>query len=274
MSIISKLIPIRKKHSVKEVVISVFLGNPIIKPQRFHELIKTDFKTEFQKFEPLARVQMSFKGLVGGGVESNEPSIIPNSGFKFTSFSEGETKTVLQSLNDSDRTFISYHSLNYSDWDVFLPEFCRIIGIIANYQKDLFVKAFSLHYVDEFTWVDNDNKIPVKEIFNTQSSILPKQFMESSNNIFVLTTEKTKGDFVYHERVEVGVGYKPLPQIIISHNVTRELSDFVELSELIKSSEFTKMLHLAHSHNKETLADILNAEVCKLIDLKVNNNLN
>ncbi len=265
---ISKLIPIQGEHSIKEAVISVFLASPLIKPERFEELINGDFKEKFQKFEPLSAVQLSFKGRGAGEIESEEPLITRNIGFKFTSYKGGKTSSVLQSRNDIDRTFISYHSLNYSDWDIFLPEFCETMGILANQHLDLFVKAFSLHYVDEFTWNDNEEPIPVKDIFNLQSTVLPKQFLESKNNYFILTTEKEKDTFKYYDRVEVTVGYKPLPQIVISHNVTRELSDFVGLKELIKGADFTKMLNLAHDHNKETLIDILNSEVCKLIKVK------
>jgi len=54
----SVISPISNEHFIKEVVISLFLANPIIKPERFQQLIETDFKDKFQKFEPLSQVEL------------------------------------------------------------------------------------------------------------------------------------------------------------------------------------------------------------------------
>jgi hypothetical protein len=39
--------PINKDHSIKEAVISLFLANPIIKPERFQKIIENEFKDKF-----------------------------------------------------------------------------------------------------------------------------------------------------------------------------------------------------------------------------------
>ena len=65
MSISEKIQPIKKSHSIREAVISVFLQNPIIKPERFQSLIDGEFKDIFQQFDPLSQVKVQIKSEKG-----------------------------------------------------------------------------------------------------------------------------------------------------------------------------------------------------------------
>ena len=56
-----KVRPVREKHSIKEAVITTFLAAPIIKPERFQELISDKFKDVFHQFETLNQVQFQLK---------------------------------------------------------------------------------------------------------------------------------------------------------------------------------------------------------------------
>ena len=259
--------PVSDKHSVKEVVITLFLANPIIKPERFEALIKDKFKDKFQKFEKVNQVQFQLKGKEGGSIESTPPSILENVGFKFQRFEEGKMVTALQGVNELLRNFISYHSLDYLDWDLFLPDFKIVLIEVANFHPELFVNAFSLHYIDEFVW-DSDEEIEPKNIFNENSTLLPKEFFSCQLNNYQLTTVK-KDKFVYFDRLEIQVEDRPKKFITISHNVIHNLNDNIALNNLVESTDLKDMLDHAHLLNKKTLVSILTNEVCDLIKIKI-----
>lgn len=261
----SILRPVNDSHSIKEAVITLFLPNPIIKPERFEILIKDKFKDKFQKFEKVSQVQFQFKGNDGGSIESSLPQITENVGFKFQRFEEGKIVNALQGMNEVIRNFISYHTLNYSDWDKFFPDFKEVITAISNFHGDLFVNAFSLHYIDEFEWSEKSNIIPQK-VFNENSTLLPKEFFSSHLNNYQFTTVK-KNRFEYFDRLEIKVDERPKKFITISHNVIVNYNEFIDLKELIQSNELKEALDHAHLLNKQTLVNILNKDVCELIKL-------
>ncbi len=259
--------PVSGKHSIKEAVITLFLATPIIKPERFEVLIKEQFKETFQKFESFGQVQIQFKGKEGGKVETTAPVTQENVGFKFQRFEDGKTVVALQGINDLLRNFISYHSLNYSKWTSFRTDFKTVIGIISNFHPNLFVNAFSLHYIDEFIW-DSKTEIETVKIFNEESTLLPKEFFGCRLNNYQFTTIKNN-KFEYFDRLEIKVEETAKKIITISHNVIQNLNDNFALDELIKNADFEEMLDIAHTHNKKTLVNILTKEVCDLIDIQI-----
>jgi len=259
--------PVSGNHSVKEVVITLFLANPIVKPERFEALIKDKFKDKFHKFDKVNQFQFQLKGKEGGSVESAPPSILENVGFKFHRFEEGKTVTALQGVNEVLRNFISYHSLDYSDWDLFFPDFKSILIEVANFHPELFVNAFSLHYIDEFVWDSNEEINPTK-VFNDKSTLLPNEFFSCRLNNYQLTTVK-KDTFEYFDRLEIQVEDRPKKFITISHNIIHTLNDSVVLNKLIESAQLKNMLDHAHLLNKRTLVSILTKEVCNLIKIAI-----
>lgn len=259
--------PVSEKHSVKEAVITLFLANPIIKPERFEVLIKDKFKDKFQKFEKVNQVQFQFKGNEGGAFETTPPSILENVGFKFQRFEDGKTVTALQGLNEPLRNFISYHSLDYLDWDLFFPDFKNVLTEVANFHSEIFVNAFSLHYIDEFVW-DSDEEIEPTHVFNEKSSLLPNEFFSCQLNNYQLTTVKND-KFKYFDRLEIQVEDRPKKFITISHNVIHNLNDNFALKNLLESPDLQDMLNHAHLLNKKTLVSILTKEVCDIIKIKI-----
>lgn len=154
MKIEDKVYPVRGKHSIKEVVISLFLAEPIREPDRFEDLINTAYKDLFQKFEPVSQLQVQFQK--GGKGHETRFSHNDNAGFKFISGQEGTTERMLQGINEPKRTFISYHSLNYDRWDSFLNEYKETITVLSQVYPDLPITAFSFHYIDELIWKDKN----------------------------------------------------------------------------------------------------------------------
>lgn len=266
MNLENKIMAVSGSHSIKEAVISVFLANPIIKPERFQTLIEGDFKGKFQQFEPISTVQFQIKN-EKGGFENSPPQLLNNVGFKFLNFEKGVPTTVIQGLNESSRSFISYHSLNYLRWDLFYSDCKNCFEILNKLQTDIFVTAFSLHYIDEFLWIDEENNIDTALIFNQSANNIPKEFFNSSNTDFNLTTERTEGKYKYFDRLAIKVEPAIKPLITISHNVTQPLKEVISLSDLIKSNTFNEILTVAHNHNKKLLGDILTPEIKLLIKL-------
>lgn len=260
---ITKLKPISKIHSIKEAVITLFLTNPIIKPERFEELINTEFNQQFQKFEKIDRVQMQFST---GRTESfsNQKPQSETIGFRFIQFQNGKTSTVLQNINEEERNIISYHTLNYKNWSTFFSSFLNTMSIINQFHTNLFITSYSLHYIDEFIW-DGDAR-DANIIFNPDSSLLPKEFFNSVIQHYLFTSLKFDQANCF-DRFEIKVTPKQKNYINISHHIIQRINDEKQLDELISSKHMEEILTFAHDHNKNFLKSILKKEVCKLINL-------
>lgn len=261
--------PFAQKHSIREAVISVFLANPIIKPERFEELISGELGVYFHLFENINGVQIQIKPAINGIFP--QPRTQPNTGFKFLGFTKGKIGTVLQGINEMDRTFISYHSLAYTRWAEFLESYMSVLNILCNNQEDLFIRGISVHYIDEFTWI-SDDELDLNKIFNDEAKYMSKAFLESSNTSnFIYTTEKKDGNCLLFDRLDIKVDNKVTKNIAISHNILKQFDDFKSLSSLlgIDKEFFLDSLQNLHNYNKEILNDILNENVKKLINLPI-----
>lgn len=267
MAIKEFLTPIHEKHSIKEAVITLFLAAPIIKPERFESLIKSEFKDFFQKFENISQVQVNFRVQGKTGVEAGEHKIRDNAGFKFSGFEGGKLVKALQGINDLQRQFISFHTLDYIRWANFYKDFSFTIKEVAKFHPNLFIQAFSLHYIDEFKWISEQNFIP-EIIFNIDSPLLPKDVFSSRMVNYSFTTIK-KNDPEYFDRIEIKIEKRDINYINISQNILQNLKDNVDLSELVTEKTLEEILTDAHNHNKATLTSVLNPEVCERINLKV-----
>src|SRR5580658_8236865 len=234
MPLIEKVRPFNATHSIKEAVISLFIENPIIKADRFKELIDREFKEKFQLFEPLMAFQLQFKNPMVQPFKIDSTEIQNNIGFKFTSFERGSPVRVLQGQNDNlnNRTFISYHTLNYSRWDPFYKDYIEVIKIVAKHNPDLFITAVSLHYIDQFFWTD-ESPIDLKIIFNRDASSIPKDFFASIvSNYSIITQKQISTNTNYLDRLEIIIDHLIKPSITISHNVTQPFADLLNLNNL------------------------------------------
>lgn len=267
MSFLANLKKPNNKHSIKEAVISLFLATPIVKPQRFGQLINSSFSQTFHQFEPVNAIKLQFKNAEGKLTQLNH--INDEVGFKFTKFVNGHVSNILQGINEDQRTFISFHILDYSRWKGFVENFKSVIEGLSEGQSNMFVTAFSLHYIDEFIWDNSNEPVPFQEIFNLNSSFLPREFFESVTNEYQLTSQRKVGEFTYFDRLEIKVNPNPANSIIyISHNITQRIDDSQELKDLIQSKLFFDMLQQAHDHNKDLLKSVLKESIQDYIGLK------
>jgi uncharacterized protein (TIGR04255 family) len=264
MALTERIKPINEKHSIKEAVLSLFLPSPLIKPERFESLLKAPgFKDKFQHFENVSTISVEIKG--SKGTILSNTSNMQNVGFKFTSFSKGKVDTVLQGINQ-DRFFISYHSRNYTRWQDFFSGFKTVMDFLSQAEPNLFIKAYSLHYIDEFFWID-PGPIDLKVLFQQNSRYIPQEFFESERTQYQITTEKKvpSGDMVF-DRMEIQVEPRAVPLIRISHNLTQPLTDFFSLTQVM-DQEFYPKFQAVHHKNKAMLKDLLNKDVCELIGI-------
>jgi uncharacterized protein (TIGR04255 family) len=268
MNINELIQPINDKHSIKEAVISIFLANPIIKPERFKQLIESNFKDKFQKFETVNQVEFQLQN-DGNNPPTLNQQLLPNVGFKFIAFEKGESVKVLQGINEKSRNFISYHSLNYDRWNDFYKEYLDVLKSLSELHSDFFVTAFSLHYIDQFLW-NGALPIDLASIFNNEANYISKEFFASKLNNYSIVLEKENKHGIYIDRIEIKVDHVIKPMITISHNVTQPLKDIMSLNELLESTLFSEILNICHLHNKELLNDILTENVVELIKLKKN----
>ncbi|MBK7375841.1 MAG: TIGR04255 family protein [Chitinophagaceae bacterium] len=267
-SLIEKIKPFSGRHSIKEATISTFLVNQIIKPERFQKLIETTFKNKFKQFTTLEQVQVQIQKK--GEASIVNTNTVKNTGFRFSGFNEkGKNTIVFQGLNEERRKFLSFHYLEYNTWAEFYKDYSETIVDFTGAAEDLlFVNSFSLQYVDVFNWTGTTDEFIADLIFNRSSQILPAKFFESKfSRTYLLTIEQEFEGLKFLDRIEIKIENKILPEITISHNVAHQLDNEQELSSLVKESNFNKMLTIAHRRNKETLGDILNEDIKRLINL-------
>ncbi len=264
-TISNKVYPIKEKHSIREVVISLFLLNPILKPERFKELISSGYKDVFQQFGPISQFQVQLQK--GDSVDKAQLKHEQNAGFKFTSFREGKIDRVLQGINEPQRTFISFHNLDYEHWIPFFNDYKKNITILSKVQSDMFVKAYSLHYIDELLWIDENSPLDKTLILKRNLEKIPGDFFTSQKPTFSLISEKEIGQSTYFDRVEIKVNSSQQTSLVISHNVTENLDDAIQLNELFQSG-FEQKIEDMHSYNKEMLGNLLQENVQTLIGLK------
>jgi len=267
MSLEMTISPINKDHSIKEAVISLFLASPIIKPERFQQLIENDFKDKFQEFENVNQLEFQFQNIVGSPPTLNQ-QVLPNAGFRFLAFEKGINVKVLQGINEKARSFVSYHSLNYTRWKQFYEDYSNVISTISKFHPEFFVTAFSLHYIDQFLWL-SEKEIDLDNIFNKDVNYIPNEFFNSSVNNYSIITEKDLDGYSHIDRLEINIERKVRPMITVSHNVTRPLNDVIQLKDLLVEDKFSKILNACHLHNKEVLFEILTPEVKDIINLKL-----
>ncbi len=268
MSLETKIKLPNSSNAIKEAVISVFLINPIIKPERFKTLIENDFKDKFEQFEPTSTVEFTIQN-TSGKIENSGPQYLQNAGFKFSHFKNGSIANIIQGLNEQTRYYLSYHTLQYNRWDNFISECSSCFDSINKLQSDLFVAAISLHYINEFTWVDSSNKMDLKTIFNENATYIPKEFFKSSSTEFLLTTERDENELKYYDRITIKIESKIDPVITISHNVTVTFTnqEVENLKDLISRDEFKRLSTINHESNKKLLKDILTKEILALIKM-------
>ncbi len=268
MTELTHLKPVSGPHSVREAVLSLFLAQPIFKPEKFQELVNQESTNNigYHEFRITKRAEVTFQPDKNGLdlFQNSDPQTV---GFSCRSFLEGATAFVLQGVNDIERSFFSFHTLKYERWVPFKDEFHRVMSKVFAIQNECHVLAVSLHYIDEFVWSDA-SELPLRKIFNEESAMLPIGFLESPNSNYVLNTQKMREHNFYFDRIDITVdSSKSFPTITVSHNVIQELKEGIEMSRFLNEDKFLELVDQIHEYNKKTLGMLFTQEVQKLINL-------
>jgi uncharacterized protein (TIGR04255 family) len=258
----NRLKPSKGDHSIKEVVVSVFVAHQI-DIEELADVKLSNFSHSNRKVEIVKRVNAALDAGEQAELKIDKPE---NTGIRFLAEEDGNVTKLMQGINEFNRTYLSYHNFNYKRWQPFLEEYLVHITEIASNLDSINAEAFSLYYVDEFEW-DSEDKIESRGIFNVNSRYLPSEFFNVFNSNSILITEKLFENNVCYDRIEISVDNNR-KIVKISHNLTRVLTETTPLISLIKSAEFSRILNWAHEQNKFLLKEVLHQSVQDLIKLK------
>ncbi|KAA6323672.1 hypothetical protein EZS27_026914 [termite gut metagenome] len=255
--------PVSDKHSIKEAVITFFLASKIIKPESFRVLIEKDLKDSFHLFDEVKQIQVK-----PGNNQMPEVREIENTGFKFVGYSfGGKAAHIIQGINEENRSFYSFHTLDYKDWNSFKTQSKEHARILSIHQQGCYILAYGLHYIDEFIW-DNSASYNAATIFN-KSDYLPKDAFDSSILDYQINMDKKANEYIYFDRLAINVSDKmEQKSIVISHNISFMMDkDPQLLDDLLEEPLLDSKLDFAHQCNKTLLRDLLTDHVCQLIHI-------
>jgi uncharacterized protein (TIGR04255 family) len=256
----SYLKPISNEHSIKEAVFCLFLNSSIPNPSRFKTLLNSELR-EFQNFQPTSRydfkMDLSTKG--------SNIKTIPDVGFEISHSENGDKIFVIRGQNEDIRNYFSFHILKYEEWKNFRNKILNYIKVLANFQPGLQIVAFSLLYIDEFDWEPESLKL--ETVFNSNSRILPRDFLTSQNSNLSTTLQKESNSFEYQDRIDLNVSTINR-KIVISNNLIKNLDKEIDLIEFTdENKSIIEQINFFHKFNKENLKDLLSEDVTKLIGL-------
>lgn len=259
-------VKITRENSIKEASVTLFLSNPIIKPDRFKDLINHPaIKGIFQSFEPVGTVNFHFANK-DGNINSPEPTVENDAGFKLQGFEDGKPIAVLQGLNNINNPTFSFHLLKYNRWNPFLEKFKLTLKSLLEIQKEFFIAGVALHYIDEFFW-EGETEIDLSKIILAKD-YLPQNFIKIQGGQFINTRECNSRDGLrLYDRLQVDVESKILKNINISHSQTMLIQDLIDLSINDSQNKVFDFLNELHDNNKSFLKEVLLDDVKKLIKL-------
>lgn len=258
---LDKLVPITSENSIRQVVASIFLLEPIYQPERFEKF--REKLSSYQKFEIIKANRFKLdKGLL-----ENNPEGAVELGFRFIRFEDGKLTSILKGENartpDRERAVYGYYSLKYEGWENFREVFLKDFSALAG--EDLpFFGAISLNYLNEFDW-KSDLDIPVSEIFASEEYFSSK-FLNSQNSSFHLKTEEAKDSFKEIEKLEVVVDKKGR-KILINSQLALEYFKPNKVSEYSENGLLKEHFDTIHTQIKSTLREIFSPEIKQKINL-------
>lgn len=267
MPLTDQIRPISGTHSIKEVVASVILATPIIKPERFKKLIDLNLKDKFHQFE-VAERWGGEASIQDGKFQVTSPELEENVGFRFLSYEGGERKSILAGINEEKRSYIAYHAFSYQDWKSFYNEYTYCLEALnEQHSSELFIRAFNLQYVDQFQWVDKKNQIDANVLFNNGCKYLPTMFFESKMIDYKMVANNEEDGVAFLDRLEIKIVSKFNPIIQITHSYVQPLTETSDFKKLVDEGNFKKSMDFAHNHNKSILSDILTVPAKQMICL-------
>jgi uncharacterized protein (TIGR04255 family) len=259
---LDNLRPFSGEHSISRVVSTIHIPQAFLKPTDVFDKIKDlSVFNSFPKKGILKSTKINIQNNKLG--ISNEEG----NGFMFESYNEkGGLSNLFKLENIGNKAIISLENRSYTDWDEFKSLFNELFNGFSS-QFDFYVEAISLSYRDEFFW-NSPEEIPIEEIFNSESELLNKKFLNSKNGTLVLISQgKDKSGFPNEEKTEVSFS-NDLKRIIIDHTYALKVNKIELFSAIESSNNFLNLYDNAHIENKNVLEDLLTQNSQNLIGLK------
>lgn len=265
---IEHLKPISGKHSISKVLATIFIPQEVIKPKDlFDKLILDEDLKKYQKknLTDLKTINLNYDP--NQSVISNKSEFQKVKGFIFEEFNrEGRLENILKLENINEKkSAITFENRIYEDWDIFYPRLKKDLEIISNY-LDFYVDAINLTYVDEFLW-DSEEEIKVYSIFNENSELINKKFLNSENGSIILFSQGQKGGDGFEERTEIAFGNR-LKRIVVNHQNAIRISELDLFTTHIEKNLLDTRFEELHDSNKNVLKDLFTKDTQNLIDLK------
>jgi len=254
--------PISSNHSISKVIATVFIPQAFIKPEDVFEKMKN-----LKGFEDYPKKSILKSRTIN--LNQNDFAVSKDhiAGFLFESYDKlGSIDNIVRVENIKDnQAKVSIENRNYSGWNNFKNKLDQDLETFGN-KYDFYIDAISLNYRDEFNWNNGDLNIPVELIFNINSELLNKKFLNSRNGTLILISQGTSGSNFFEEKTEISFN-NDLKRIIIDHQFAIRFNEIKLFSELNNSNQFSSEYDLAHTENKKILKDILTIETQTLINL-------
>lgn len=253
--------PISKQHSISKAIATIFIAQPILKPEVVVEKLITNGKFQLYQKKSISH-QTTLQFNVKQNVVSENKKGSAN-GFLFESYNEsGKIKNIFRLQNGESNlpTVLSFETRAYNRWDDFFKTLKQDFLTFSNVYS-CYISAISLTYIDDFNWESEEN-ILVKNIFNNNSEFLNEKFLASKDGMITLLTQgedsEEKAEITFSNRVK---------KIIINHQYAKTLTNLELFQDYINSENFDRHFEEAHNSNKEILKDLLTREVQDLIKL-------
>jgi uncharacterized protein (TIGR04255 family) len=263
MNLINYLKPCKEKHSVREAVITLFLGNEILNPNDFQKLHQKELNFDVFEIVKSRKVQLKLEPSSNSGSYQDQEI-----GFQFANFLDNEIKTALKGVNDAEgNNFIAYHTLDYVRWTPFKEDFLEYAKHLTKIQNNFLIKGFGIYYIDDFIWENETEKLPKELIFKKDGNVIPNHFFTTNNASFSLVTEQIANDIPFLESFNIDISNETQPNIRIAHNVLQILPKIIELTAFLNDDFHLKLIQEAHIYNKNMLKQILSEDVQNLISL-------
>jgi uncharacterized protein (TIGR04255 family) len=269
MMALENLIPYSKNNAISETVFTLFLEQPIVKPEEFVINANTVFNGFFHQNQLITSRNISINEL---GKPQNVSDEI--SGFLFKYFENGNERWLLKADKFGEIQRVSLHCLLYKDWNDYKSNVLKIFKEISDFRKDLFVRAYSLSYIDQFDWME-DSEPPMNEIFK-QSEMLPNILLKSNEtwNYSVQITKKSEINNIeksYTDRIDAALRKKETNyNILLAHNTIQELNSPETINNLFNDSLIDTLLDFAHKNNKKIVNTILTEPVTHKMGMNKN----
>ena len=275
MSSLDKLRPIAGEHSIQEAIFTILLEDKITSPQQFKKLHTGNLKKQLPKFHLVKREEDTPRhALDSTSIRSQatpKKGKIVGFGFDDIDADTGAIRGRLRGTNDHV-SWIYANILKYPGYDRVKKDILAWFRKIASFQKNMKVKAISVHYIDHLYW-ESEKSVPRSLVFSASSKHLPKDLLNRQGWDFENSYRfKENGlDRIAH----VGI----LEQRNVKNNHTRFVID-MDLQYLLpkarslraflndKGSEgYSALCDRLHDDNKDYLRDMLSKDVSDMIGL-------